>query len=242
MRVYDDTFQQSLKSWIVARYHVERSVNFHKFYRINVDHTLFQLTDELSYGSKKQQKGKLVDQFFREVRTDDPQCLEQIAEGIVKQDLTLINDGLFAWIKRLKKEPKKQWMSYTAFTFFRDFLSFMFEKVVICLHLELLEDIRALGLVIGKYCARDLSLLTKLNRATSVSSLKQALNEAFFQMVKLVSHAQNDSEPLQQLLHVRAKSLDHILKALTDENVIDIRNTIMLYANLQAFWTIVKAK
>lgn len=61
-------------------------------------------------------------------------------------------------------------------------------------------------------------------------------------MVKLVSHAQNDSEPLQQLLHVRAKSLDHILKALTDENVIDIRNTIMLYANLQAFWTIVKAK
>ena len=120
------------------------------------------------------------------MRTDEPRFLERIAKGIVKRDLTLINDGWFLWFKQLKRKPKKQWMSWTAYTFFVDFLSFILVEVMGIVNAALQQDIRALGQAIGKHCAGDLSLLTKLNTATSVQSFKQALNEAFFKMVEMV--------------------------------------------------------
>ena len=236
----DRRTQHSLTSWIIARYGVDRSVNFREFYRIDVHDDLFQLTDELPYGDK--QKGKLLKQFFHEVRTDEPRFLEQIAKGIVKQNLTLINDGLFLWFKQLKRKPKKQWMSWTAYTFFVDFLSFMLVEVMGIVNEALQQDIRALGQAIGKHCAGDLALLTKLNTAASVQSFKQALNEAFFKMVKMVHQTKSHPEQQKQLFHIRTESLHHILEVLTEENVVDLRNTIMLFANLQAFWTLKNAK
>lgn len=238
----DQTSQHSLKSWIIARYGVDQSVNFREFYRINVTDELFRLTDEIPFGDQMQQKGTLLHQFFHEVRTDEPRFLERIAKGIVKRDLTLINDGWFLWFKQLKRKPQKQWMSWTAYTFFSDFLSFILVEVMGIVNAELQQDIRALGQAIGKHCAGDLSLLTKLNTATSVQSFKQALNEAFFKMVKMVHQAQHHTEQRDQLFHIRAESLHHILEALTEENVVDIRNTIMLFANLQAFWTVKKSQ
>ncbi|MBA4493250.1 hypothetical protein ACFO25_06755 [Paenactinomyces guangxiensis] len=239
----DPTTRRSIKNWIIPRYSKGQNVIFKDFSRVSVREDIFNLTKRIPYGRNKVQEGDVVYDFIYQIRSEDPRLIDQIAEGIFRKDRGKIVEALFQLFKLSLRNDVKNSISYLGLSFFPDFFTYLNAEVDKVISEQLQADLRSLGAIIGQNCYDDLSLLTKLNAAASKEAFIRALKEATFKMYKAVQASRKDrSSKADEQLNVGAEKINHILSHLDEENILTIRDTMMIYANLSAFWATKKKK
>jgi hypothetical protein len=160
----------------------------------------------------------------------------------LKQFLSWI---VFEWLKQAVRNPQKNHLSIIGCLFFEDYIGRLNQiawqsnqkaEVKNVISGDLQEKLKTLGRVIGTHFSSNLSVLTKLNMASSVDHFKEVLNEVFFRLVKMTYEKRKSNESVKNMYMIKDEDLHALLSELEEKNNFrEIHTTLMLYTNLNAF-------
>ncbi|OWZ83739.1 hypothetical protein [Natranaerobius trueperi] len=222
--------------WTVPRYQKQQNVVFYHFSRINTDHKIFDLVKPLEFGLN-QETGNIVQTFFNKLWASDQRLIDDIARGIVDRNLGVIRERLFTLYKAFQKDSRKNKITSTGVSFFRSYIKFLSGEVMELISQELNEDLKKLGNVIGRNCAENMSILTKLNNAATQDGFRQALKETQFSIYKdkVSELKRNNNQDENKSINIGVDRMERILNALNSDNFNEIKDTLLIYTSLGAF-------
>ncbi len=233
----DRNEQQFLTNWVVLRFVKGKNVNFFHFNNINTDNRLFELVRMRNYGRNHDKQGDIVRTFFKNIRCRDLIKADKLAKGIVQADWDVVAKSLFALIKDAKKNDSKTSFSYNGISFFKEFCSYALKEVDELMDEQLLNDLKKIGKVIGRYFPNDISLMTKINNIYDQSSLNSLLGEVAFKIQKycLAAKKDGDNETINEYDKKDfAYCVDRVLRTAPNFDVKDLKNVLLIYACSEA--------
>ena len=221
---WDEIEKPYLHRWHVIRYNKGQNVIFNVFSMVDVHHRLFDLVKEFPYGKDYGRKGNLVQSFLPFWYSGDKRNIDFFAQGIVLQRWSLVAESLFQYYREGAK------LTFNSISFLEEFIIKALGEVDQLLSKELLEDIKIIARSIGCIFQDDIGLFTNLNNAHNKDALRKVLSQTLFKMNRI---QQTHKQELN--LHVPEEArVENLLNNLNDTNFAVIKDTLIIFASLNA--------
>ncbi|MBO8170108.1 MAG: hypothetical protein H0Z35_13145 [Thermoanaerobacteraceae bacterium] len=223
---WEEAEKASLNGWVVVTYSKGKNVIMGTISYIRVPHRLFELVKPLTYAEGK--KGTLLQWGINGINASTTYLLDEMARAIVQRNWSLFATSLFSIFKD-NNSSVKHW----SISFWESFISHSLEEVDKVLNKDLLEDIKVLGRVIGANFPEDIGLFTALNNAHDVGAFRRVLRDTFLKLHKFyVAQAKGSSR--DKVLVPSESRVERILNELSEDNLDAVKDSLLIYATLQA--------
>ncbi|GAW32206.1 hypothetical protein [Carboxydocella sp. JDF658] len=226
VRPWEKEEKASLDGWLMVTYNKGQNVIMGTFSYLRVPQRLFELVKPVKYEDGKE--GTLVKTGLASLYSKSTFTGDQLARALVEGDWTGFARSLFYLLK-----DKNSGMRWNSQGFWEKFIAYALEEVDGLLEKELLEDVKVLGRVIGANFPDDIALFTSLNNAHDVESFRKTLKDTLLKLHKY-HVAQGKKSDEGKVLRPRADRVEHILAVLNEDNLTTIKDTLLIFAALQA--------
>lgn len=237
--------QHHLSKWLVPRYKKGQNVIFSHFTRIMTSERPFRLVETIRFGADGEREGNLVTAFFTQVRTRETRWVDDMARALLEKDYGTFSNRLFQLYKACTRDQRVHNISFIGLSFLQAYMSHLLTNIdpeftevdEMVIDEQLNEDLRKLGNAIGTGCAREMSLLTKLNNAPNEDAFRSAVKECVFTLYKQLQ-ANTLSGKGSDIFNVGNERIERIFQRLDSGSLASIRDTLFIYTIVQAFWTL----
>lgn len=216
----------SLDGWLLVTYSKGQNVSTGAFAYLRVPQRLFELVKPVKYGEGKE--GTLVKTGLASLYSKSSFTEDQLARALVEGDWNAFARSLFYLLK-----DNNSGMRWNSQGFWEEFVTYALREVDGLLAKELLDDVKVLGRVIGANFPDDIALFTALNNAHDVESFRKTLKDTLLKLHKY-HVAQGKKSDEGKVLRPRADRVEHILTVLNEDNLTTIKDTLLIFAALQA--------
>ncbi len=221
---WDDELNPYLHRWHIIRYKKGKNVIFNAFSTIDIPHRLFDLVSKSEYGKEKDKKGDLVETFLNLWPTTD-RNLDDLAQGIVLKNWSLVAKALFYHYRNQGE------LYFKSISFLETFVINAIGEVDCLLKHETIEDIKTIANCMGSVLKDDIGLFTNLYNAHNADALRKVLSQVFFKMNK-IQQTNKDSDI--NIFIPKDIRVERFLNELTKENFSEIKDTLIIFASLNA--------
>lgn len=234
-----------LSKWLVPRYTKGQNVIFTHFTRIQTGERPFRLVETIRFGADEEREGNVVTAFFTQVRTRETRWVDDMARALLEKDYGTFRDRLFQLYKASVYDERSNSVSFIGLSFLRAYMGYLLTEIdpdftegdETVIDRELNEDLLKLGNAIGTGCAREMSLLTKLNNAPNVDAFRAAVKECVFALYKQLQENLSSGKGTD-IVNVGNERIERIFQRLDDHSFASIRDTLFIYTIVQAFWSL----